>query len=159
MAAILSKQRAETLSSVLYPDDRTYEGKELRLKQQHFFVSATLQVRGRIHWRGLCNLSHWGFAPPRMECSVARSHQNPHMIPYVNIHTYLLNGGPQDVLRRFTDAHPGNWELFPSKVAFQLNDTHPTIAVAELMRLLMDEHSLGWTKAWDICTKVGLEGE
>lgn len=43
--AILGKQRAETLSSVLYPDDRTYEGKELRLKQQHFFVSATLQVR------------------------------------------------------------------------------------------------------------------
>ena len=43
--AILSKQRAETLSSVLYPDDRTYEGKELRLKQQHFFVSATIQVR------------------------------------------------------------------------------------------------------------------
>jgi len=42
--AILSKQRAETLSSVLYPDDRTYEGKELRLKQQHFFVSATIQV-------------------------------------------------------------------------------------------------------------------
>ena len=46
VAAILAKQRAETLSSVLYPDDRTYEGKELRLKQQHFFVSATLQVRG-----------------------------------------------------------------------------------------------------------------
>ena len=45
LQAILSKQRAETLSSVLYPDDRTYEGKELRLKQQHFFVSATIQVR------------------------------------------------------------------------------------------------------------------
>jgi len=44
VAAILSKQRAETLSSVLYPDDRTYEGKELRLKQQHFFVSASIQV-------------------------------------------------------------------------------------------------------------------
>ena len=45
MQAILSRQRAETLSSVLYPDDRTYQGKELRLKQQHFFVSATIQVR------------------------------------------------------------------------------------------------------------------
>ena len=44
MQAILSRQRAETLSSVLYPDDRTYQGKELRLKQQHFFVSATIQV-------------------------------------------------------------------------------------------------------------------
>lgn len=50
MAAILSKQRAETLSSVLYPDDRTYEGKELRLKQQHFFVSATIQVRRCGDW-------------------------------------------------------------------------------------------------------------
>jgi hypothetical protein len=48
LQAILGKQRAETLSSVLYPDDRTYEGKELRLKQQHFFVSATLQVRRSV---------------------------------------------------------------------------------------------------------------
>ncbi|KAG2446570.1 hypothetical protein HYH02_008557 [Chlamydomonas schloesseri] len=102
VAAILSKQRAETLSSVLYPDDRTYEGKELRLKQQHFFVSATIQ----------------------------------------------------DCVRRYRDAHPGDWEQFPEKVAFQLNDTHPTIAVAELMRVLMDDHKLGWTKSWDICNKV-----
>ena len=58
------------------------------------------------------------------------------------------------MLRRFTDAHQNQWELFPEKVAFQLNDTHPTIAVAELMRLLMDHHKLGWTKAWDIATKV-----
>ncbi|GLC34950.1 Acid phosphatase pho1 [Pleodorina starrii] len=102
VAAILSKQRAETLSSVLYPDDRTYEGKELRLKQQHFFVSATIQ----------------------------------------------------DCVRRYRDAHPDTWDVFPDKVAFQLNDTHPTIAVAELMRVLMDEHKLGWTKSWEICTKV-----
>nr|ABB88567.1 PhoB [Chlamydomonas reinhardtii]ABB88568.1 PhoB [Chlamydomonas reinhardtii] len=102
VAAILSKQRAETLSSVLYPDDRTYEGKELRLKQQHFFVSATIQ----------------------------------------------------DCVRRYRDAHPNDWEQFPEKVAFQLNDTHPTIAVAELMRVLMDDHKLGWTKSWDICNKV-----
>ncbi|KAI8467019.1 MAG: carbohydrate phosphorylase-domain-containing protein [Monoraphidium minutum] len=100
--AILSKQRAETLSSVLYPDDRTYEGKELRLKQQHFFVSATIQ----------------------------------------------------DCVRRFRDAHPDDWEAFPEKVAFQLNDTHPTIAVPELMRLLMDEHKLGWTKSSEIASKV-----
>ncbi|GIL74061.1 hypothetical protein Vretimale_4977 [Volvox reticuliferus] len=102
VAAILSKQRAETLSSVLYPDDRTYEGKELRLKQQHFFVSATIQ----------------------------------------------------DCVRRYRDAHPNDWDAFPTKVAFQLNDTHPTIAVAELMRVLMDDHKLGWTKSWEICTKV-----
>ncbi|MEW5297432.1 MAG: hypothetical protein WDW36_000640 [Sanguina aurantia] len=101
VAAILAKQRAESLSSVLYPDDRTYEGKELRLKQQHFFVSATLQ----------------------------------------------------DVLRRFLDMH-SDWDAFPQQVAFQLNDTHPTIAVPELMRLLMDDHKLGWTKAWELTTKV-----
>eukprot|EP00798_Chlamydomonas_sp_ICE-L_P020335 gene20335-27097_t len=102
IAAILGKQRAETLSSVLYPDDRTYEGKELRLKQQHFFVSATIQ----------------------------------------------------DVVRRFVDTHADQWDIFPEKVAFQLNDTHPTIAVAELMRVLMDEHRLGWTTSWDITSKV-----
>lgn len=99
--AILSKQRAETLSSVLYPDDRTYRGKELRLKQQHFFVSASVQ----------------------------------------------------DVVRRFKERHT-DWDDFPNKVAFQLNDTHPTIAVPELMRVLMDENKLGWTKAWNIATKV-----
>ena len=106
VAAILSKQRAETISSVLYPDDRTYQGKELRLKQQFFMVSATLQ----------------------------------------------------DILRRFKDAHPGDTHLiaekFPELVALQLNDTHPTIGVPELMRLLMDENGLGWTAAWDVTTRV-----
>ena len=98
--AILSKQRAETLSSVLYPDDRTYEGKELRLKQQHFFVSSTVQ----------------------------------------------------DVVRRFKEAHPGpdGWAAFPDKVAFQMNDTHPTLLIPELMRVLMDEEGLGWTRAWGL---------
>nr|AGV05361.1 starch phosphorylase [Dunaliella salina] len=102
VAAILSKQRAETLSSVLYPNDRTYEGKELRLKQQHFFVSATIQ----------------------------------------------------DVVRRFADLHRDNWDLFPEKVVFQLNDTHPTIAVPELMRVLVDIYKLGWTRSWNIVSKV-----
>lgn len=67
--AILSKQRAETLSSVLYPDDRTYEGKELRLKQQHFFVSATVQVRasgamaaGWMRAAGVAGQKLWGQA-------------------------------------------------------------------------------------------------
>ena len=97
--AILSKQRAETLSSVLYPDDRTYEGKELRLKQQHFFVSATVQ----------------------------------------------------DVVRRYKEGHT-DWEAFADKVAFQMNDTHPTLLVPELMRVLMDLEGLGWTKAWELVT-------
>ena len=105
VAAILQKQRAETISAVLYPDDRTYQGKELRLKQQFFMVSATLQ----------------------------------------------------DIMRRFKEAHPepdALTQLFPSKVALQLNDTHPTIGVPELMRLLMDDHGLGWTAAWEVTTKV-----
>ena len=100
--AILARQRAETLSSVLYPDDRTYQGKELRLKQQHFFVSATIQ----------------------------------------------------DVVRRYVDVHGSDFSKFADKVAFQLNDTHPTIAVAELMRVLMDEEGMGWTAAWDVATRV-----
>eukprot|EP00898_Chlorokybus_atmophyticus_P005827 jgi/Chlat1/6245/Chrsp44S05857 len=107
IAAILNKQRAETISSVLYPDDRTFQGKELRLRQQYFFVSATLQ----------------------------------------------------DIIRRFKDVHDVTkgkevWDLFGEKVALQLNDTHPTIGVPELMRLLMDEEGLGWTQSWKLTTKV-----
>ncbi|GAQ82635.1 glycogen phosphorylase [Klebsormidium nitens] len=101
VAAILAKQRAETISSVLYPDDRTYQGKELRLKQQHFMVSATLQ----------------------------------------------------DIVRRFKE-HETDLEKLPEKVTLQLNDTHPTIGVAELMRILMDDEGLGWTKSWAIVTSV-----
>lgn len=59
----------------------------------------------------------------------------------------------QDVVRRYKETH-SDFDAFPDKVAFQLNDTHPTIAVAELMRVLMDENKLGWTKSWDITTKV-----
>ena len=88
---------------MLYPDDRTYQGKELRLKQQFFMVSATLQ----------------------------------------------------DIIRRYLVTHKDeSFEHFPEKVALQLNDTHPTIGRSELMRLLMDEHGLGWTKSWDITTRV-----
>ena len=99
--AILSKQRAETISSVLYPDDRTYQGKELRLKQQYFMVSATLQ----------------------------------------------------DIIRRYLVNHQ-TFDQFPDQVAIQLNDTHPSLGIPELMRLFLDEHKLGWTKAWDITSKV-----
>ena len=62
--------------------------------------------------------------------------------------------GVQDVLRRYKETHVG-FDEFPQKVAFQLNDTHPTIAIPELMRLLMDENKLGWTKAWELTTQVG----
>ena len=59
----------------------------------------------------------------------------------------------QDVVRRYKETHT-DFEAFPDKVAFQLNDTHPTVAVAELMRVLMDENKLGWTASWDVTTKV-----
>ena len=60
----------------------------------------------------------------------------------------------QDVLARFVAKHGDNWALLPEKAVFQMNDTHPTIAVAELMRLLLDEHSLDWDTAWGLTSKV-----
>ena len=59
----------------------------------------------------------------------------------------------QDVVRRYKETHT-SFDAFAEKVAFQLNDTHPTIGVAELMRLLMDENQLGWTQAWELTCKV-----
>ena len=59
----------------------------------------------------------------------------------------------QDVVRRYKETH-SSFDDFGSKVVFQLNDTHPTLAVPELMRLLMDEQGLGWTRSWELCSKV-----
>lgn len=92
---------AKTLTDVLYPADEHYQGKELRLRQQYFFISATVQR----------------------------------------------------VIARFKENH-GDFSLLPEKVAFQLNDTHPSIAVAELMRILVDENDLSWDQAWEITQKV-----
>ncbi|KAA0057014.1 glycogen phosphorylase 1-like [Cucumis melo var. makuwa] len=99
--AVVNRQRAETISSILYPDDRSHQGKELRLKQQYFFVSASLQ----------------------------------------------------DIIRRFKDVHK-DLSQFPDKVALQLNDTHPALAIPEVMRVLVDEEHLGWNKAFDITCKI-----
>ncbi len=101
LKAVQSKDESENLSKVLYPDDRTENGRELRPKQQYFFVSATLQ----------------------------------------------------DILRRFTIDH-ADFDALPDKVAIQLNDTHPSIAIAELMRMLVDLHRLDWDRAWDITTRT-----
>ena len=60
----------------------------------------------------------------------------------------------QDAVARFKAKHGNNWKLLPEKAVFQMNDTHPTIAVAELMRLLIDEQSLDWDTAWGITQKV-----
>lgn len=101
LKAIENKQRSEYISLVLYPNDNTMTGKELRLKQQYFFVSATLK----------------------------------------------------DIVRRFK-KNKRTWAEFPNKVAIQLNDTHPSISIAELMRLLVDEEGVGWDTAWAITTNT-----
>lgn len=97
---------AQQICAVLYPGDATEEGKLLRLKQQFFLCSASLQ----------------------------------------------------DIVTRFKERRNGKdgwkWSEFPSKVAVQLNDTHPTLAIPELMRLLMDEEGLGWDEAWDVTTRT-----
>ncbi len=95
--AVEQKALGESISKVLYPKDDTPEGRELRLKQQYFFVRAS------IH----------------------------------------------DIVRRYVKVHDG-FDEFPGKVAIQLNDTHPSLAVAELMRVLLDEYQMGWERAWRI---------
>jgi glycogen phosphorylase len=100
-AAVSAKNDAENISRVLYPDDSTEEGKELRIKQEYFFVSASLQ----------------------------------------------------DILQDHIAAGLALAEL-PAHVAIQLNDTHPALAVPELMRLLLDVHGMEWNHAWDICRGV-----
>jgi starch phosphorylase len=99
--AVEEKNESENLSKVLYPDDTTQMGRELRLKQQYFFVAASLQ----------------------------------------------------DILRRFTKYHHDLAEL-PDKVAIQLNDTHPSIGIPELMRILLDVHRMDWDRAWDITNRT-----
>ena len=96
-----AKNESENLSRVLYPDDTTTMGRALRLRQQYFFVSASLQ----------------------------------------------------DILYRYLCHHEG-FEQLPDKVAIQLNDTHPSIAIPELMRLLVDVYHLPWERAWDITRRV-----
>ncbi len=96
--AVASKITAENITMVLYPNDANENGKELRLRQQYFLASASLQ----------------------------------------------------DVLAHWTDKHGNNFSRFAEKSCFQLNDTHPSIAIAELMRLLMDSHGLTWDQAWAI---------
>jgi glycogen phosphorylase len=99
--ALAAKTQSETVSKVLYPNDKTEAGKELRLIQQYFFVS----------------------------CSI------------------------RDILRRYLRSGAALADL-PSKVAMQLNDTHPSVAVVELLRILHDEHEMAWDQAWDIVTKT-----
>jgi starch phosphorylase len=97
LAAVEEKNLSENISKVLYPNDLTVMGKELRLQQQYFFVA----------------------------CSI------------------------HDIVERYLKTHEG-FAAFPDKVAIQLNDTHPAIAIAELMRVLVDVHGMEWSQAWEI---------
>jgi len=101
MAAVETKNHSENVSRVLYPDDSTDSGRELRLHQEYFFCSASVQ----------------------------------------------------DLLRRYLSKHTG-FEDLPKKVSIHLNDTHPVLAIPELMRLLLDEHKLPWADAWRLCQGV-----
>jgi glycogen phosphorylase len=101
LQAVEEKDLSENISKVLYPNDLTVMGKELRLQQQYFFVS----------------------------CSI------------------------HDIVNRHLKTHE-SFRDFPDKVAIQMNDTHPAIAVAELMRVLVDEHQLEWDEAWELCGGV-----
>jgi starch phosphorylase len=99
--AVEQKTYSENITKVLYPNDNTPQGRALRLRQQYFFVSCSLQ----------------------------------------------------NIVNLFLTFNQG-WQQFPEKAVIQLNDTHPTIAVAELMRIMLDEHDLGWKEAWDITSHV-----
>jgi len=101
MRAVEAKNESENVSRVLYPDDSSPHGRELRLRQEHFFVSASLQ----------------------------------------------------DLLRRYQKNH-SNFDALADKVAIHLNDTHPALAVPEMMRLLVDEHRLDWDIAWALCERI-----
>ena len=101
MQAVEETQRSGTISKVLYPNDQGFSGKELRLKQQYFFVAASLQ----------------------------------------------------DIILRFK-VHSETFDKFPEHVSIQLNDTHPSIAIPELMRIFVDEECLEWNEAWAITTRV-----
>ena len=100
--AVGEKVVGETVSKVLYPNDKTDNGKELRLVQQYFFVSCSLR----------------------------------------------------DIIRRHRKNPENSWENFPDKVAIHLNDTHPAVAIVELLRILVDEEELPWDKAWSIVTRT-----
>ena len=102
IGAVQAKAESENISKVLYPNDQSPRGKELRLRQQYFFVAATFQ----------------------------------------------------DILRRFRKNNYSSFDCFPDQVSVQLNDTHPAISIAELMRILVDEEALDWDRAWGICGKT-----
>ena len=132
--AVGNKVLAENLTKVLYPNDNVFQGKELRLKQQYFFVSCSLQdILRRFKSDG----NSWDLFPEKV------------FIQLNDTHPALVIA---ELMRLLMDREGLGWDLFPDKVFIQLNDTHPTLVIPELMRLLMDREGLGWDQAWDITT-------
>jgi len=141
IAAIEQKERGESISSVLYPNDDTHVGKELRLKQQFFFCSATLQ-----------DILH------QFKKSAARYNNSVMKAFYAagNSNAAIKSPSSTSSGNNNTNAIPGIRTLkdLPKRVAIQLNDTHPAIGVPEFMRLLLDEELLCWEDAWSITKNV-----
>ena len=152
-AAVAARRKADDITAVLYPNDATPYGKELRLKQQFFFVSASLQV-GAF---GTCLVEHVARCPAggppstRLPCFRPTGHVKTSKPPD-SWRPPFPAPAPQDTLSRFLSAH-SDLSALPDKACFQMNDTHPTITVAELMRLLVDVHGLAWDAAWGIVTR------
>ncbi len=124
--AVLDRNQAENITRVLYPNENHFEGKELRLKQEYFMVSATL----RVNTISFSKWENW-IVGKTLTCIICL----------------------QDIIRRFKTSKFGsrevtrnNLDLLPEKVAIQLNDTHPSLAIPELMRILIDIEGLSWEK-------------
>ena len=162
MQAVEERRKAEDISAVLYPNDATEYGKELRLKQQFFFVSASLQVCALhacvTHFFCTTCFSEMCLLEPLQhhDCTVRAPHLGLEAWLQPDLGWHKMSAWLQDAVARFKARHGDNWQLLPDKAVFQMNDTHPTIAVAELMRLLIDEQSLDWDTAWGITQKVAI---
>ena len=126
MRAVEQRQRAETITSVLYPSDSTYSGKELRLKQQYFFVSATIQDVMRRFKR----MSGWTWSQ------------------FASKNAIQVCRGDHSRCRALWQPPSPRLHPPPPPFVCQLNDTHPSIAIPELMRVLVDEEGLEWDEAW-----------
>ena len=160
--AAAAARKASEISAVLYPNDATEEGKELRLKQQYFFVSASLQDVLSRHAAGA-----FRFLFRERERGGRREkgrRERRDLATSLDLETFFL-ARKLPLFSSLSHSHlfpttqsnwktaGKSWDSLPEAAIFQMNDTHPTCAVSELMRLLIDEQGLSWDKAWSITTR------
>ncbi|KAF6778529.1 hypothetical protein AHF37_01638 [Paragonimus kellicotti] len=147
--AVCGRNNAENISRVLYPNDNFFEGKELRLRQEYFLVAATLQAWD-ISYRTFAYTNHTILpeALERWPVSMLENILPRHLDIIYKINAEFLD----DVIRRYRGGGVPHTSFaeFQSKVAIQLNDTHPSLAIPELLRILVDLEGLDWNTAWDI---------